>query len=172
MRISLVTMVLLLVGCAGNPIYGDLYKPSDIPQGMAQIVVYKKGINATNNYAGAHAEVKVDGVKEGDLMESTYIVLNLSPGFHEIEVGVPFIERPYDASIMFGYQTIKKEFKANSTSYLNYEIVAEPKRSFTAFYGGVPAKDSHQKFKNVIFSEIDEANALDQLSSCRRLKSF
>jgi hypothetical protein len=175
LKICLLLITYILSGCAGNPVLGEKFSKStitDIPSDKSRIVVYKKGINATNSYAGSHVIIKLGNKKVGDLIERSYITFDIAPGIHEITAGVPFGETPYDATYLFRDRTIEKDFMAGRVYFLNYKVVAKPIESYTAMYGYAVTDESHQDFEDVSFIEVNPKEAVDQLMQLKSLDSY
>ncbi len=165
----------ILLGCVGVPVYGPTFSVDSVgvvSSESAKIVVYKKGINTTNNYAGSRAKVKLDGKTVGDITEGSYIVLDVDPGIHKVTVGVPFMNRPVQSPIMFGYQHVERAFVGGEIYYFNYHIIAYPIGKTFLYAGSGAGMVDHQDFKDVTFKEVSEADALVQLESCKLLQGF
>lgn len=179
-KISLL-FILILTGCGGprykklGPVYSEKVVLDKLNQSknMALLVIYKYGVNATNFYAGRNVEILIDKVNVGDLDEKTYIVKEVTPGEHEINAIVPFMQRPTNAMIKFGKKTIQQNFQANTVYYINYNIDAEPIGKQFNYYG--VAQGTHeaiQKTNKVTFSVMDKERALSQLSYCKEMLEF
>jgi len=157
----------LLFGCSSIPQYGELFSNnhlSQVPKDKARLVIYKKGVNSTNDYAGAFIDILIDGNKTGGLAEGSFIIRDVTPSTHKVTAAMPFMSRPAHAMMLFKDMHIEKTFIANKIYFINYQIIAEP------IVRG--PYETYQEFNDVKFIEQAYKVAIEQLKSCRLLKGF
>jgi len=157
----------LLFGCSSVPQYGELFSNDNIlqvPKDKARLVIYKKGVNAVNGYAGAFIDILIDGQKTGGLAEESFIIRDVTPSTHKITAATPLMDRPAHAMMLFKDRHLEKTFIANKVYFINYQIIAEPiKRG---------RYETYQEFNDVKFIEQPSKVAIEQLKSCRLLMGF
>lgn len=158
---------IILSGCTSIPQYGEVFSSdlvSQVPKDKARLVIYKKGVNAVNGYAGAFVEILIDDKETGKLSEGSFIIRDVTPGTYNVTATTPLMSRPAHAMMLFKDRNIEKTFKADSVYYINYHIIAEPiKRG---------RYETYQEFNDIKFIEQPANKALEQLKSCRLLKGF
>jgi hypothetical protein len=173
-------ITLVLSSCATSYIkpFGEYYSDSSINPiklsnlDKAIVIIYKKGVNATNNYAGSNVEIELDNVNVGDLDEGTYFILPVSGGEHEISAIVPFMQRPINAMKKFNKKTITKQFVKGEVYYLNYKINAEPMTKTLVFYQYSADYENTQKTNSVEFLFVDSIVAKKEIMGCREMIEF
>jgi hypothetical protein len=168
-------LILGLLGCAGNPTYGDLFENESIGDdtaGSARVVVFKKGLNTSSYTEGDHVVISVNGEKRGDLVEGSFIVFDLPPGKHKLTASVPVLERPVDAlSIVDKKLTdkhIERDFSPDTLRFFQYKFVAGPIYTYEMRpYGSPPGARGYpvqaQSIRGVFFLEVDRATAAEEL---------
>ncbi len=166
---------IILSGCTSVPQYGEVFSSdlvSQVPKDKARLVIYKKGVNAVNGYAGAFVEILIDDKETGKLSEGSFIIRDVTPGAYNVTATTPLMSRPAHAMMLFKDRNIEKTFKADSVYYINYHIIAKPIVHGSAFEGGIVNPTSYQEFDDIKFIEQPANKALEQLKSCRLLKGF